>query len=170
MRDRFADILNFIPTPSDLRIHMQNPAALDQSVNDLIQRAAQGNAAFMNGDMSRWLSFISHGPDFSIMSPFGGWTTNGFDAAPERLDAMARYFQSGTTDLEVIATYASADLIVLAVVERQRAVVGHLPEQDWSLRVTLVYRRTETGWDQVHRHADPLVKPITLEELSAMAG
>jgi ketosteroid isomerase-like protein len=71
--------------------------------------------------------------------------------------------------LEVVQTYASGDMAVLVVIERQRAVVGGLPEQDWSLRVTLVFRREEAGWQLVHRHADPLVHSISLEQAAAIA-
>jgi ketosteroid isomerase-like protein len=149
---------------------MDHTDALDQCVTDLVQRAADGNAAFMNGDMRRWLALTPFGADFSLMSPFGGWSNRGFDSAPERLEAMARMFKSGTTDLEVVSSHASPDMIVLAVVERQRAVIGPLAEQDWSLRVTLVYRRNGSGWDLVHRHADPLVRTIPLETLAAIAG
>jgi hypothetical protein len=53
--------------------------------------------------------------------------------------------------------------------ERQRGEVGGLPEQDWSLRVTLVFRRDERGWRQVHRHADALVHGIDLDRLSVLA-
>jgi ketosteroid isomerase-like protein len=48
-------------------------------------------------------------------------------------------------------------------------VVGGLPEQDWSLRVTLVFRREEGEWQLVHRHADPLVHSISLEQAAAIA-
>jgi ketosteroid isomerase-like protein len=54
-------------------------------------------------------------------------------------------------------------------IEHQRGVVGDLPEQDWSLRVTWVFRRTESGWELAHRHADPLVHSITVEQLSTLA-
>ena len=59
---------------------------------------------------------------------------------------------------------------MLAVVERQRATVGDLPEQDWSLRVTLAFRRDADGWRLVHRHADALVHPIDQDTLAKLAS
>jgi len=37
------------------------------------------------------------------------------------------------------------------------------------LRVTLVFRRAGSDWRLVHRHADALVQPITMEQLSLLA-
>jgi len=54
-------------------------------------------------------------------------------------------------------------------IERQHGEVGGLPAQDWSLRVTLVFRRDESGWRQVHRHADALVHGIDLDQLAVLA-
>lgn len=135
----------------------------------LVTRAAETNDAFMNGRMHDWLQLANPAQDFSIMTPFGGWTTGGFDASPERLASMARRFPSGTTSFEVIATYASGDMVVLAAIERQHAVVGDLPAQDWSLRVTLVFRRDGTDWELLHRHADPLVRSISLDQSARLA-
>lgn len=39
------------------------------------------------------------------------------------------------------------------------------PEHDWSLRVTLVFRRAGERWEIVHRYADPLVRPIPFEHV-----
>ena len=83
---------------------------------------------------------------------------------------MSCFFQAGKTELEVVQTYASGNMAVLVVIERQRAVVGGLPEQDWSLRVTLVFRHEGTEWQLVHRHADPLVHSISLEQAAAIAS
>jgi ketosteroid isomerase-like protein len=50
-----------------------------------------------------------------------------------------------------------------------RGEVGGLPDQDWSLRVTQVYRREGSEWRLVHRHADPLVNGISVEQAAAIA-
>jgi ketosteroid isomerase-like protein len=60
-------------------------------------------------------------------------------------------------------------MIVLAVIERTNVEVGGLPAQDWSLRVTLVYRREGANWLLVHRHADPLAPGISLKMAAALA-
>jgi ketosteroid isomerase-like protein len=57
---------------------------------------------------------------------------------------------------------------VLVMIERQHGRVGGLPDQDLSLRVTQVYRRIGSDWQLVHRHADPLVQTMELEELAAL--
>lgn len=65
--------------------------------------------------------------------------------------------------------YASGVLVVLAMVERQHGEVSGLPDQDCSLRVTLVFRREGSEWRLLHRHADPLVHPIALQQVAALA-
>ena len=55
------------------------------------------------------------------------------------------------------------------MLERQQAEVGGLPNQNWSLRVTEVYRKDDSEWRLVHRHADPLVSGITLQEAATLA-
>lgn len=141
----------------------------EKDMTDLVARAAEANAAFMNGDMGRYMALIKHAPDFTLMAPFGGTPSRGFEPTPERLAAMARFFKSGTTDLEVVQTYASGEMAVLALIERQRAEVGGLPEQDWSLRVTLVFRRVGADWQLLHRHADPLTHDISLTQAAELA-
>jgi hypothetical protein len=43
-------------------------------------------------------------------------------------------------------------MVVLVTIERVRGEVGGLEEQDWTLRVTQVYRREGGEWQLVHRH------------------
>jgi ketosteroid isomerase-like protein len=139
------------------------------AIDTLIDRADKANHAFMNGNAAASFAMNRHSDDFSIMTPFGGHTIGGFHPSPDQVAAMTRRFASATTGFEVIATYASETLVVIAAIERQHGIVGDLPPQDWSLRVTLVYRRTATDWDLVHRHADPLVNGISLAQLAIIA-
>ncbi|GMO99479.1 YybH family protein [Bradyrhizobium sp. TM239] len=144
-------------------------AVANDATASLIERARAKNAAFMRGDMDRWLELVRIAPDFTLMQPFGGPASRGFDASPKRLADLSRYFREGETELEVLQTYASDALVVLAMIEHQRAEVGGLPAQDWSLRVTEVYRKDGTDWQLVHRHADPLVRSITLQQAAILA-
>ena len=148
---------------------MAQGSITDKDIRDLVQRAADANAALMRGDIGGYLALIEHAEDYTLMAPFGGAPTHGFDMSSEYRARLARYFKAGKTDLELVQTYASGDLVVLVVIERQQAEVGGLAEQDWSLRVTLVFRREGSEWRLAHRHADPLVKGISLEQAAAIA-
>jgi len=143
--------------------------ATEEELAELIRRTAEAASAYIRGDIHRYLTFIQHADDYTLMSPYGGEPTRGFDASPERLEATARFFQGGEANLELVQFYTSGDIIVLVVIERQHGQVGGLPDQDWSLRVTLVFRREGPEWRLVHRHADPLVHPIGMEHMAVLA-
>lgn len=134
----------------------------------LIERSAEANAALMRGDVDRYRALIPMSDDFTLMSPFGGAPTRGSVTA-ESWEAMRRFFRNGTLQQELVQSYVTADMIVLATIERAHVEVGGLPAQDWALRVTLVYRREETGWQLVHRHADPLARGMSVEQAAALA-
>ena len=157
-------------TPLDQEVAtMAHENVTDEELAELIQRTTEAAKAYIRGDMRTYFTLIRHGDDNTLMSPFGGEPTRGLEISPERLEALERYFQNGEAELEIVQTYTSGDLVVLVVIERQHGEVGGLPDQDWSLRVTWVFRRDGSEWRQVHRHADPLVHGISLEQLSALA-
>ena len=88
-----------------------------------------------------YAALIKHANDYTLMSPYGGDVVRGFDDSDAALDGMAQFFRGGEATVEVVETYTSGDLAVLVVIERQHGTVGNLPEQDWSLRVTWVFRQ-----------------------------
>lgn len=141
---------------------------IDAAVAELIQRSAESNAALMRGDIERHLSLISFTKDFTLMSPFGGKPTHASQLSRERLEDMGRFFRNGTFEQEVVESYGSSDMVVLATIERAHVEVGGLPAQNWALRVTLVYCREGAVWRLAHRHADPLVAGISLERAAAL--
>ena len=135
-----------------------------------LTRIAQESAeVYLAGDLDGYARVLPHAEDFSLMPPFGGPTRHGFVLDDQTREATRATFRGGEVTVEIDAAYVTDDLAVLAVVERQRGLVGDFPEQDWSLRVTLAFRRDGGEWRLVHRHADTLVHPIGWEQVSALA-
>lgn len=155
-----------LPVPAEAAA--ATPAA-DAAVAHLVRLSEESNAALMRGDLEGYLALVAFSPDFTLMAPFGGPPTRGSDLSPDRLQSLGRFFRNGTLKMELVQAYGSADLVVLATIERAHVEVGGLPAQDWVLRVTLVYRRGTGGWLLVHRHADPLAAGIALDEAAALA-
>ena len=144
--------------------------ATEEEVAALVQRVTQAARALIAGDIRGYVALIHHADDYTLMAPYGGEPVRGFDDSDEALGGLAQFFRRGEAEIEVVETYASGDLAVLVVIERQRGTVGDLPEQDWSLRVTWVFRRLgESDWELVHRHADALVHAIDHERLGQLA-
>ena len=145
--------------------------ATEPEVGALVARAAHAHTALMQGDVERYLAHIETGEDFTLMAPFGGRPTRAADLSPERWAAVAGFFKNGQdSTLELVRSYRSGDLVVLAVIERTLAEVGGLAAQPWALRVTLVFRRGGGEWLLVHRHADPLVESISVQKAAELAS
>jgi ketosteroid isomerase-like protein len=140
-----------------------------EEVAELVRRTGDAASALMAGDVRRYVDLVAHSADYTLMPPLGGAVVHGFDRSDESLDAMARYFQGGTAEVDVAETYASGDLVVLVIIEHNHGIVGGTEPQDYDLRVTLVYRREQSRWRLAHRHADPLVHGIRPELMAALA-
>jgi ketosteroid isomerase-like protein len=147
---------------------MAHGGITDEELAELVQRTEQATSAFMRGDMNRYLALTPHAPAFMLMNPFGGEATR-YENRSESLLKAANYFKAGEARLDVVQTYASGDLVVLVMIERQHGEVGGLPDQEWPLRVTQIYRRDGSGWQLVYRPADPLVHSISLEQAALLA-
>ena len=148
---------------------MADGTATAEELAALVRRAEEAASALIGGDLRGYLARIVHADDYTLMSPYGGDTVRGFDDSEEAIEELSRFFQGGEATVEVVESYASGDLVVLVVIERQHGEIGDLPAQDWSLRVTWVFRRSGSDWEVVHRHADPLVHGIDLEQIAALA-
>lgn len=139
------------------------------TIKALQETYAEANAALLRGDAKSWSELAPLGEDFVLFSPFGGTPSRYADYTPERIERMGRFFRKGRFTQEVVQTFATDDMIVLATIERANVEVGGLPAQDWGLRVTSVFRREGGQWKLVHRHADPLASEISIAE-SARLG
>ena len=140
----------------------------DEDVAELARRAEEATVAYVQGDMKRYVGLVNHADRYTLADPFGGPAASYEHRAGELEDGSSA-FSTGYAQLEVLHVHAWDETVVLVAVERQHGEVGNLPEQEWSLRVTLVFRRAGGDWELVHRHADPLVHPIGLDRLGALA-
>ena len=140
----------------------------DGDVTELVRSTADAASAYIRGDIRRYLTLIKHGDDYTLMAPYGGEPRRGFDTK-EALENTPKMFRGGEADLDLVESYASGDMAVLVAIERQHGEVSGMPDQDWSLRVTLVFRREGLEWLLVHRHADPLVHTISMEHMAVLA-
>lgn len=142
-------------------------AAIDAEVAKLIQLSQESNAVLMRGEGERYFEMINLTDDFTLMAPFGGKPSRPPYSAEKRAE-IGRFFRNGTFSSEVVQSYGTAEMVVLALIERCTAEIGGLPMQDWALRVTLVYRREGADWRLVHRHADPLANGISLTHAAVL--
>jgi ketosteroid isomerase-like protein len=143
-------------------------SAPDDIIAKLSEQSEKGNAALMRGDVETHSRFIQLAEDFTLMSPFGGTPSRG-SYTKERWQEIGRFFRNGSLRQEFVQGYSTPDMAVLVVIEHCRGEVGGLPMQDWTLRVTLVYRRDADNWLLVHRHADPIANGITVEQSAMLA-
>ena len=140
-----------------------------EPLGDLKQLWAVAAQAYLDGDLRRYAALAKHSSDYTLTPPNGGDPRRGFDGSDAAVDWTARTFRGGQVEVEIFETYASGDLAVLVAVERQHGTVGDVPSQEWSLRITLVFRQEGENWRLVHRHADPLTRPITSDLFAALA-
>jgi ketosteroid isomerase-like protein len=141
----------------------------ESELAELVARMGEAADAYIRGDHLHYFSLFDHPDDYTLMPPSGGETRHRFEPSEEAVAESSRFFASGEARLELERSYVSGDLVVLVAVERQHGEVGGLPDQDMSLRVTIVFRRAGDRWQIVHRHADPLVREIPFEHMAQLA-
>src|SRR3954454_517517 len=84
-------------------VETNDPAgAWQEDMAALVARAAAANAALLRGEIHAYAALVRHTDDFTLMSPFGGPRTHGFDRSSERLAALGRFFRNGVTGQEVV--------------------------------------------------------------------
>jgi len=90
------------------------PLAAQSGVNtdgiaEVIALAAEKNAAFIRGDMERWSKLVRIAPDFTLIQPFGGPASHGFDASAQRLAEMSRYFARARPSWKIAQAVSSGE-------------------------------------------------------------
>jgi ketosteroid isomerase-like protein len=141
----------------------------DQDLRDLYSALDQGRNRWINGQGE----FVADSPvrqadDMTIFGPFGGPGPPPNALSPEELAAgqaaMSARFHGGEGSNELVKTIVEGDLVVVVLIERSAVMFeGHDAPHPWELRTTQIFRRDGERWVRLHRHADPLLVPRSLE-------
>ena len=139
----------------------------DEDLTEFVARAEEAADAWVRGDVDRYLDLVHHARGFTLLAPTGGPASRHEDRDRE-LRGWNSPFSDGEATFEDVVTHAWADTVILVGTERQHGRIGAQPDQDLSIRVTHVYRRVNGTWLLVHRHADPLVPTMQIDELTGL--
>jgi ketosteroid isomerase-like protein len=131
---------------------------MDEGFEAVFERGHVALAEFFHGNTEPFKELYSTSDDATLANPFGG-VAHGWEEVSARLDRAATYFADAElVSIETISCDQSGDLGFACEIERARARVGgRATVDDWNLRTTTVYRREDTVWRLLHRHADPAV-------------
>jgi ketosteroid isomerase-like protein len=138
----------------------------DSELAKFIEHYHRAVDAFVTGDTEPQKALWSRQDDVTLANPIGpparGW--NEVEAAMDRAASQLRDGEPCRYDQ--VSGYATGDLAYILEIQSTRVKGGDAAEVgSVSLRVTTIFRREDGGWRVVHRHADPLTAPRSVESL-----
>ena len=89
----------------------------DKEIAEITRRSAEATRPSCAGIADTYRALIPQTDDYTLMSPFGGTPTRNAEMTSERWEAIGRFFRNGTFEQELVQSYASADMVVLAIIE-----------------------------------------------------
>jgi len=136
----------------------------DDDVRDLVSLVEVAQTDWVHGRFHP-LFGLDEG---TIFGPFGGPAMGGPGLGAGQA-ALAAMFRDGSTEIEVVNTIVSGDIVCLVLVERNQVqFAGEADQRPWILRTTMLFRRDADGWTLLHRHADPLIERRDLAATRAL--
>src|SRR5512135_1430294 len=130
------------------------------NLQQAFEQVAAATQQFYAGDPAAFKALWSHGDDVTI---FGGWGAyeRGWDQVDKRLDWAAGRFRGGRGAVEPLGMGESGDLAYIIYLEKSEVrVEGQEAGHPMVLRVTHLYRREDTAWKIIHRHADAVAQKV----------
>jgi ketosteroid isomerase-like protein len=137
---------------------------LPEDLADLQRAYHDSVAAFISGDADPQKQLWSRADDATLANPFGP-AARGWDAIVAVMQtAMALVHDGRLVSVVPVSTVVTTDLAYTVAYEHSQVLLGDstVPKET-SLRVTTIFRRETDGWKIVHRHADPITEPRSVE-------
>jgi len=128
---------------------------VDEFLAAILPRQRQAELELLNGDSGPRKMLWSHKDPVSVLG--AAKTVSGWPEVESLFDWLASNFSNGALyELDVAAAGVSSDLGYVVGAEHSTASVGGEAPAPIALRVTLIFRREDGEWKEVHRHADPI--------------
>jgi len=128
---------------------------VDEFLAAVLPRQRQAELALLDGDSGLRKSLWSHRDPVTILG--AAKTVSGWPEVESLFDWLASNFSNGGMyELDVTAAGVSGDLGYVVGAEHSSASVDREAPAPIELRVTLIFRREDGEWKEVHRHADPI--------------
>ncbi len=128
---------------------------VDEFLAAVLPRQSQADLALLNGDSGPRKMLWSHEDPVTVLG--AARTVSGWHEVESLFDWLGSNFSNGDLyELDVTAANVSGDLGYVVGAEHSRASVGGEASAPIELRVTLIFRREDGEWKEVHRHADPI--------------
>ena len=144
-RDRMVDSTREVTIMSDL----------DDFLSAVLPRQRHADTQLHNGNAEPRKTLWSHQDPVTVQG--AAKTANGWPQVESLFDWLASNFSNCVSyELDVMAAGVSCDLGYVVGSEHTTASVGGEAPVPYALRVTLIFRREDGEWKEVHRHADPM--------------
>ena len=128
---------------------------VDEFLSAVLPRQRDADLALHNGDAHPRKLLWSHQDPVTVLG--AAKTVSGWPEVESLFDWLASNFSNCLShELEVTAAGTSGDLGYVVGSERTTVSVGEAAPEPYALRVTLIFRREDGEWREVHRHADPM--------------
>jgi ketosteroid isomerase-like protein len=126
----------------------------------------QAGLEITNGNPQLYKALYSRRDDVTLANPFGP-PARGWDKVSAMLDRAAENYRDGeVVGFENVSTVITHDLAYIVEIESYRARVGGAEEiAPVAVRVTTIFRNEDGTWKVVHRHADPITRPLPPESV-----
>ena len=126
---------------------------LEDFLNNTLPRQVEAEKALHNGDASPRLAMWSHQDPVTLFG--AAMTKSGWVELGPFFRLLASRFSDCTAyRFELVAAGVSGDLAYTVGYEHTSVSMDGVPIDPYTLRVTHIYRRENSEWKIVHRHAD----------------
>jgi ketosteroid isomerase-like protein len=131
-----------------------------------IEQYHRSVGSFLQGDLEPQKRLWSRRDDVTLANPLGP-PARGWRQVEDALDRAASQIHGGeVVSVERISEVATSELAYIVEIERERVKIGSADTfAASSLRVTSIFRREDGQWRLIHRHADPITAPRSIESV-----